>query len=179
MASSDIAETVTLEFSLDLETDPLGASLSVGVPRAPSDDARQALLDGIERTLVGAEGNLVYQAIQQAHDQLETYAASEEYDVASITDSLSQVDVARSRTCIEVAWRWEHEAAAFFEFGTSDHVVDGDPLLVFEFDPARYPYLAEMFDGTVAFLPETDVSGLPEARWVRDSLNWLRREVGQ
>jgi hypothetical protein len=179
MSASDIESTVTLVFSLDLETDPLGATLSVGVPGAPSEDARQALLDGVERALVGAEGNLVYQSIQTAHDQLEAYASRADYDVASIRESLGEVAVARSQTSITVEWAWEHEAASFMEFGTSDHTVSGTPLLVFEFDPQRYPYLAEMFPGGTAFLPETHPAGLPESRFVRDSLNWLRREVGQ
>jgi len=36
-----------------------------------------------------------------------------------------------------------------------------------------------MFPGETAFLREVEVSGLPESRFVRNSLNTLRREVGQ
>jgi hypothetical protein len=65
-----------------------------------------------------------------------------------------------------------------WEFGTSDHTVPGDDLLVFEFDADEYPYLAEMFEDGVAYLPEADVTGLPESRAIRDAMNTLRREVG-
>lgn len=177
MAAESVA--VTLEFSLELTTDPLGAELDVAVPDAPSDDARQALLDNMERSLVGARGNLVFQAVQEAHDQLESYGAENDYETGPIEDSFAGVDASRGRTSLHVAWSWDHEAAGFMEFGTSDHTVAGDPLLVFAFDAGEYPGLAEAFPGGTAFLREVEVSGLPEARWVRDSLNWFRRRVGQ
>ncbi|MEA5387122.1 hypothetical protein VB779_08675 [Haloarculaceae archaeon H-GB11] len=170
---------VTIEFSLEFQTDPIGATLDVAVPDAPSDDARQALLDNIERSVVGAQGNLVFQAVQQAHETFESYGSAHDYHVESIIDSFDGVDASRSRTTIEVSWSWGHEAAKWMEFGTSDHTVNGDPLLVFEFSKREYPGLAELFPDGTAFLPAADVTGLPESRAVRDSLHWFRREVGQ
>jgi len=177
--STNDGTQVTIEFSLDLQTDPLGATLDVAVPNAPSDDARQALLDNVESTLVGARGNLVFQSVQRAHRQLDRYGSSNDYRIESIKDSFSGVDASRDRSSISAEWFWEHEAAMFMEFGTSDHTVEGDPLLVFAFDKGEYPGLAEAFPGGTAFLDQVEVSGLPESRFVRDSLNTLRREVGQ
>lgn len=175
----DAQTTVTIEFSLEFRTDPIGATLDIRVPRAPSDDSRQALLDNVERTMVGAQGNLVFQSVREVHETLEAYATEHDYHADPLVESFAGVEAERDQTSIHVEWSWSHEAFSFWEFGTSDHTIDGDPLLVFEFDPQKYPYLDEMFDGTTAFLPESDVSGLPESRAVRDSLNWLRREVGQ
>ncbi|KZX49296.1 hypothetical protein [Haloarcula sp. K1] len=172
--------SVTIEFDLEFETDPVGATLDIAVPSAPSDEARQALLDNVEQTMVGARDNLVFQSVQRVHGRLERYAGRVgDYKVESLIESFAGVDYQRDRTSIHVEWSWAHEAFRFMEFGTSDHTVEGDPLLVFEFDAGEYPYLEDMFGDGPAFLPEVEVSGLPEARAVRDSLNWLRREVGQ
>ena len=170
---------LTLRFELELQTDPVGAALSVRVSDAPSEESRRKFLDGAYDALVGARGNLVFQAIDEAHEQLESYGSENDYRVESIIDSFDGVEAERTRDEITASWHWTHRAAEFYEFGTSDHTVDGDPLLVFEFDAEKYPYLDEMFPEGTAFLPQTHPSGLPEARWVRDSLNWLRREVGQ
>jgi hypothetical protein len=177
--STNPEATVTLEFELELQTDPLGATLSVAVPDAVNEAARQAFLDSAEGALVGARGNLVSQAVQEAHDQLASYGGNNDYHVNSIEASFQGVDVDRGQTALTIEWAWTHEAASFMEFGTPPHTVQGDPLLVFEFSEAEHPGLAEMFPDGTAFLPEVDVSGLPEARWVRDSLHWLRREVAQ
>jgi hypothetical protein len=175
-----MAETaVNIEFALELTTDPLGAALDIAVPDAPSEESRQALLDSVEQTMVGAQDNLVFQSIQRAHRQLSRYGTRDDYDTDPIEESFSGVDYSRDRTSIHAEWSWAHEAAGYFEFGTSDHTIQGQPLLVFEFDAGEYPYLEDMFGDGPAFLSEVEVSGLPEARAVRDSLNWLRREVGQ
>ena len=170
---------LTLAFELDLQTDPLGATLSLTVTDAISPAVREQYLDSVYDTLVGAEGNLVFQSVQEAHDQLEQYGTEHDYSTESIIDSFDGVEADRTSERITASWSWEHEAAEYFEFGTSDHTVEGDPLLVFEFDAEAYPYLDEMFPDGTAFLPQVEVSGLPEARWVRDSLTWFRREVSQ
>lgn len=178
MADSEVS--ISIEFDLEFTTDPVGATLDIAVPSAPSDAARQALLDSVERTMVGARDNLVFQSVQRVHGRLERYAGRVgDYKVDSLIESFAGVDSQRDRTSIHVEWSWAHEAFRFMEFGTSDHTVEGDPLLVFQFDAAKYPYLEEMFGDGPAFLREVEVSGIPESRAVRDSLNWLRREVGQ
>lgn len=173
--------TLTLEFDLSLRTDPLGATLSVTVTDAVSPEVREKFLNSVYSTLVGAQGNLVFQTVQQAHDQLRRYGTEYDYEVESIVESFAGVEAERSADRITASWSWDHEAASFMEFGTSDHTIsaDGPGVLAFEFEQSKYPGLADMFPDGTAFLPEVEVSGLPEARWVRDSLNWLRREVGQ
>lgn len=171
---------VTIEFDLEFTTDPIGAELDIAVPDAPSNDARQALLDSVERTMVGARDNLVFQSVQRAHGRLRRYGQrAGDYNVAPLIESFAGVDAKRDRTSIHVEWSWSHEGMRWLEYGTSDHTIQGDPVLVFQFDSQDYPHLDEMFPDGTAFLPEVEVSGLPESRAVRESLNWLRREVSQ
>lgn len=178
MADADVS--ITIEFDLEFETDPVGATLDIAVPSAPSDSARQALLDNVEQTMVGSRQNLVFQSVQRVHGRLERYAGRVgDYEVEPLIDSFDGVESKRDRSSLHVEWSWAHEGVFYMEFGTSDHTVEGDPLLVFQFDAAKYPYLEEMFGDGPAFLREVEVSGIPESRAVRDSLNWLRREVGQ
>jgi hypothetical protein len=140
-------------------------------------DVWQNILDDVERQLVGEFDPLVFQAVQEAHDTLRAYGASHDYDVESVIESFAGVEVDRTPSSITVTYGWDHPAAEYFEFGTSNHTVDGDPVLVFEFDAEEYPYLKEMFPEGTAFLPQTEPSGLPEARFARDSQHWLRRAV--
>jgi hypothetical protein len=178
--STNPEATVTLEFDLDLQTDPLGATLSVAVPDAINDAARQAFLDSAEAALVGQRGNLVSQAVQEAHDQLASYASDQGgYDYGPIEDSFQGVDVDRGQRALTIEWAWTHVAAQIWEFGCPPFTVDGSPLLRFAFDQGEYPGLAEAFPDGVAFLESVEHPGFPEARWVRDSLHWLRREVAQ
>lgn len=181
------SDTVDLSFNLSLDVgsvDGVGAHLSVSVASTPTDAAREALLDGVEETLVGARGNLVYQAIQQAHSNLEAYGSRHGYSVGSVVDSLAFTpsDASRTARSVSVKWFWTHPAAEFFEFGVSPHTIDGDPLLSFIWeDPPTW--VTEEFeqegDGYRVFFRSVDHPGVPASRAIRDSLNWLRREVGQ
>lgn len=138
---------------------------------------QEAVLESAEHELVGKQGNLVHQTVQRAHDILRSYGQEFDYDVEPIIDSFVIDDVQRSGDSITVRWGWTHEATIYFEFGTSEHTVEGNPVLVFEFDADEYPGLAEMFPEGTAFLPEADVAGIKETRFARDALNWLRREL--
>lgn len=183
------SQTVEIRFDLTVETDPLGARLSIGVPSAPSRDARAAFVESIEETLVGASDSLVDQAVAEAHDRLAAYGSRNDYDTESIRDSFAGVDATRSARGVTAAWHWEHEAAIYFEFGTSDHTIRGSPVLAFVWKDApsgvkdRFSQARDaggrFQSGTQVFFSEVEVSGLPEGRWLRDSLQWLRREVGQ
>ena len=180
MPDENPAATITLDFSLELQTDPLGAQLDVSVPDAASDSARQAFLDSAESALVGAQGNLISQCVGEAHDQLASYASGQGgYVYDSVEESFQGVEVDRGSTSLTVTWSWDHVAASIWEFGAGPFTIDGDPLLVFVFDQGEYPGLAEAFPEGTAFLESVDHTGFPEARWVRDSLHWLRREVSQ
>ena len=147
------------------------------------DNVADAVLDEVERELVGQSDNLVHQAIDRAHEVLEEYGDRHDYDVGPIIDSLGAVDVQRTDRSITVRLGWEHEAAPYFEYGSSDHTVDGDPILSFIWEDAPQS-IHEMFPDTErvdgdprVFFGEVEVAGLPESRFVRTALNWLRREV--
>lgn len=146
-------------------------------------DLREAVLDDAEHQIIGTQGSLVHQAVQQSHDSLRQYGSSNDYDVEPIIESLGEPTVDRSQDSLTVEWGWEHEAAPHFAFGTSDHTVDGDPVLSFIWEDAP-PGIHEMFPETErvdgdprVFFGDVEVAGLPESRFVRDALNWLRREV--
>lgn len=142
---------------------------------------REAVLDDAEQSLIGEDG-LVQQAVEQAHERLRAYGREHEYDIEPIIDSFAGPEVERDDGQLTVRWGWRHEASVYMEFGTSDHTIEGDPVLSFIWGKEDAPdWVAREFepegDGYRVFLPEVEVSGLPESRYVRDALNWLRREV--
>lgn len=140
----------------------------------------EAFLDDAERALVGEYNPLVSQAVRVSYGTLRSYASRTDYDIDPIEDSFGDVDVARSGDALTVTWGWDHPAAVFFNAGTSDHTIHGDPVLSFiwEDPPAtareRWP---EEVDGVRVFVEEVSVSGLPESRFVQAGLNWLRQEL--
>ncbi|MDQ2052843.1 hypothetical protein RBH26_20590 [Natronolimnohabitans sp. A-GB9] len=138
----------------------------------------EPILDDAESRLVGEANPLVFQAVRVSHGALRSYGSRNDYDTDPIEDSFAGVEVDRSGGELTVTWCWDHEAAVFFNNGTSDHTIHGDPVLAFRFDESEYPYLAEMFPDGTAFLPEVNVSGLPQSRFVQAGLEWLRQEVG-
>ncbi|MFB6237520.1 MAG: hypothetical protein ABEH81_04030 [Halopenitus sp.] len=146
------------------------------------DAAREAFLDEVEHELVGKRNNLVFQAIQQSHEVLREAANRFDYHVEPVIESLGEVEVTRTRNSIEARWGWNHEASVFFEFGTSTHTVDGDPILSFVWEASRAPrWVAREFDregdGYRVFFPETEPTGMRELRFVRDATHWLRRQL--
>lgn len=157
------------------------ATLESGFER----DLREAVLDDAERRLVGERANLVFQFVELVHTHLRAYGERNGYDVESTIDSVGQPVVDRSRGRITVTVGWEHPQMARWEFGTSDHTIDGDPVLAFvwedppqwvreEFDQARTAG-GQFRSGWQVFLPSVDVDGLPASRAIRDALNGLRR----
>jgi len=167
------AATVTLDFSLEVQTDPLGAKLDVSVPDAASDSARQAFLDSAERALVGAQGNLISQCVGEAHDQLASFASSQGgYAYEPVESSFEGVTVDRSPRSLSIEWSWGHVAAGLWEFGVPPHTIEGDPLHFYWAEKDQWVQTDEVNWGS-------ETGGISEARWVRDSLHWLRREVAQ
>ncbi|MDF9748364.1 hypothetical protein [Natrinema salsiterrestre] len=137
----------------------------------------EPVLDEAEHELVGKARPLVFQAVRVSHGTLRSYGSRNDYDAEPIIDSFEGPEVRRSSGKLTVTWRWDHDAAVFYNNGTSDHTIHGDPVLVFRFDGDKYPHLEEMFPDGTAFLPEVDVSGLPQSRFVQAGLEWLRQEV--
>ncbi|WP_435346027.1 hypothetical protein [Haloarchaeobius sp. HRN-SO-5] len=143
---------------------------------------REAVLDDAQHEYVGKQNNLVFQTVEEAHSILREYGQAFDYDVEPIIESFGPVEVDRTDQRLTVRWGWEHPASVYMEFGTSDHTVDGEPVLSFVWSREDAPdWVAREFepegDGYRVFLPEVDVRGLPESRYVRRSLHWLRREA--
>lgn len=147
-------------------------------------DARTAVLDAAETRLVGERNNLIFQAVQRVHDRLRAYGREFDYDVEPVIDSFGGVEVDRSPGQLRIRFGWEHPAIKYFEFGTSEHTIQGDPVLSFVWAADEAPeWVAREFeaegDGYRVFLPEVEVAGIKESRAVRDAVNWLRTEVRQ
>lgn len=143
-------------------------------------DLQAALLDDVERR---ARQKLAPQVQQRAHELLREYGQRHDYDVESLI-AAGETEVIRRSDAVELRWGWP-EPAIYFEFGTADHVVQaqGAEALSFVWDRDDNPpqWVREEFeregDGWRVFLPEVEVDGLPEARYIRDALNYARRVI--
>lgn len=144
---------------------------------------REALLDDVERKLVGEQDNLVAQVVSAVHGRLDRYAREFDYNVEPIKESLRVESVDRSGNGITVRFGWTHEGMPYLEFGTSEHTIEGDPVLSFIWEERHDPpeWVAEEFeaegDGYRVFLPEVEVAGVKETRAIRDALNMFRRRL--
>lgn len=154
------------------------------IAEASDDELQEGLLDRAEHEFVGGPDNLISQTIQETHESLRRYGSSNDYSVQSVENSFQGVEVGRSDDTLTIGYGWDHVATAYFERGVSPHMIHGQPVLVFVWEnpPA---WAQEAFDpeggGVLAFLPQanwgSDTGGIPEGRFVRDGINWLRREV--
>lgn len=133
-------------------------------------------LDELEREFVGEANNLVFQAIQTSHDRLR----ESDYDVDSVIASLEGPTVDRGPGSITVSWRWSHPAASFFEYGTSEHTINGDPVLSFVWedppDAVREQFDREA-DGWRVFFNAVEVGGIDQTRFARAGLRELSLAV--
>jgi hypothetical protein len=148
------------------------------------DDLREAVLDNVERELVGKRDNLVFQAIQQSQQVLDTAGSELDWNVEPIKQSLGTPEVNRGRSSITVTWGWSHPAAPYWEYGTSPHKIQGDPILSFIWRDAP-PGVKEMFSNTErvdgdprVFFESVQHPGTPALRFVREGLRFLRSSQG-
>ena len=139
-------------------------------------DAREALLDDLEDY---AREEIAPQVQAHAHEILRQYGQRNDYDVEPIIEA-GETDVSRRGDRVVVRFGWP-EPAIYFERGTVEHVVEAKNADVLSFiweDPpewVREEYEPEG-DGWRVFLPKVEVAGLPESRFIRDTLNWLHAE---
>lgn len=147
------------------------------------DAAAEAALDQAAAEYLGAD-RFVMNAIESAHERLREYGREFDYRVEPIINSLVGPEVVeQSNRHFRVRWTWNHEAAPYFEWGTSDHTIEGDPVLSFIWEDRHNPpdWVAEEYEreggGYRVFLPEVEVAGIRETRFMRHCLDWLRREV--
>ena len=150
-------------------------------------DLQEAVLDEAEREFIGRRANLVFEFVELVHELLRAYGQRHDYDVESTIDSLGEPQVERTGDRLTIIVGWTSPQMARWEFGTSDHTVDGDPVLSFVWSGPDVPqWVREEFDqartsggqfrsGWRVFFSSVDVAGLPESRAIRDALNGLRR----
>jgi len=147
----------------------------------------EAVTDGVRETLVGRERNLIARTIIEANSNLEEAAAANEWDVESVT---AEWDVETDERGGELAIRLEntHPAADYFEFGTSAHRIEGNPVLSFIWEERHDPpeWVREEFEpatsengrpGFRVFMSSVEVSGIPETRFFRSALDFLQRQM--
>lgn len=146
------------------------------------------LTEQVEHELVGKQDALVFQTIQEAHENLRQAAAEHEWDVESVIDSLELVETDTRGGTIAIRFGWAHPFAEFAEYGTSAHTVEGQPVLSFVWEERHDPpqwvreqYEAETSDGGRpgyrVFLESVDVDGIPEVRWVRGALDYYENQL--
>jgi hypothetical protein len=147
------------------------------------DALADALLDDAESKLVGELDNVVFGAVQAAHDRLRQYADQYDYRVDAIIESFELDTVERSDRTLMIRWGWTHEAAVYLEFGTSDHTIEGDPVLSFVWEERHNPpeWVRDNYEregnGYRVFLPKVEVDGVRETRFARRSLRYLENEL--
>lgn len=134
---------------------------------------RAALVADIEAKTVDEPGNLAFQVLDAIGENLREYAAEHDYDADAAIESIAVTSVDRRANGISVTIESDHPLVLFAQTGTSDHTIQGNPILAFEFDAGEYPGLAEQFPEGTAFLHEVEVSGLPEGRVITDALEFF------
>jgi hypothetical protein len=138
-------------------------------------DAEDDILNEFESR---AREDLAPAVREHANDILREYGRANDYNVDPIIEA-AETEVDRRGDAVVVRWGWP-EPAIFFERGTVDHVVEARNADVLSFvwtDPPDW--VREEFsregDGWRVFFRSVEVAGLPESRFIRDTLNWLRR----
>jgi len=147
------------------------------------DGVAEAILDDVERQLVGEADNVIFEAVQRVHDRLRAYGDTFDYHVEPIIDSFAGVAVDRDDRTLTIRIGWEHEAFPYLEYGTQAHTIEGNPVLSFVWEERHDPppWVQEEYDregdGYRVFLPEVTVAGVKETRAIRDTLAWLESEL--
>ncbi|WP_265109179.1 hypothetical protein [Halosolutus halophilus] len=142
------------------------------------DNLREALLDDVEQR---ARSEIAPEVQAHAHEILESYGTRHDYDVSTLIEA-GETWVERTDRDVRVRWGWP-EPAIYFDRGTADHQIEATNAEVLSFvwedrhDPPAW--VREEFDregnGYRVFLPEVNVEGLPESRFIRDALHFVRR----
>lgn len=134
-------------------------------------DLREAVLDDVESRLV--ETGRAEQIIRRAtRDALERA----DYDAEGILAALEGPTVRREDGRITVTWTIDHPGALPLEVGSSDHVVEGDPVLAIPVKNLNEEHAADI-EGDTAFYARVEVSGVDETRHTRRALAELRRAL--
>lgn len=147
-------------------------------------DLEQEATRELAEVLTG-QGGLAWQAIQQSHARLRSY--SDDYDVEPVIDSLvvprSGPAFVAGDEAIDLRWEWRHPAAEFFDRGTSDHTIQGEPVLSFIWEGApaavrqMFPHTERVDGDPRVFFTDVEVRGISETRFARYGWEWLRDQL--
>lgn len=146
----------------------------------------EELKDDVRESLVGRERNLIAQTVQRANENLEGFSGENEWEIENIKQSVN-VETNETKTGFAIRIYYEHEAADFFEFGTSEHTISGDPLS-FVWEERHNPpgWVSDEFDSATSergrpgyrvYFREVEVAGIPETRFLRDALRFFERQM--
>lgn len=144
------------------------------------------VVEELHEVLAGRDG-LARQSIERSHARLRDYA--DDYDVEPVIESLT---IPRSGPAfrpdegtVGLRWEWTHPAADFFEYGTSDHTIDGNDVLSFIWEDAP-PQVRAMFPNTEreggdprVFFQNVEVTGISETQFVEHGTRWLQKELAR
>jgi len=147
----------------------------------------EELRDDVREQLVGRERNLIARTIAEAADNLRNAAAENEWDIENVLSSV-QVETFERGDELAVRIDYDHPAAEFFEYGTSAHTIEGNPVLSFVWEQRHDPpeWVRENFNedtseggrpGFRVFFASVDVAGLPETRFLRSALDFLENQM--
>jgi len=142
------------------------------------DGLRDTVLDEMETR---AREEIGPQLEREAATLLEQYGERHEYQVRALADAIRH-EVERDDSGVRVRLLVP-DPGLLFERGTVDHVIEPNnaEVLSFIWSERHNPpeWVKEEFeregDGWRVFLPRVEVSGLPEARFIRDALHEIRR----
>lgn len=154
-----------------------GTSIGTEVDTDRFDDA--VLAEALE----GLEGS---GAFERAVAAAETRMDESGYDLDFLKEARVGPVVEGSGEDAVVRFAFDDPRAGFFEFGTSPHTVEGDPLSFVWEDPPQW--VREEFDqargaggrfqsGWRVFFQSVDVDGIDEVRYMREALRVLAREA--
>jgi len=134
-------------------------------------DLREAVFDDIESRLVetGRAERIVRRATRDALE-------SADYDAEGILTALEGPAVRREDDRVTVTWTIDHPGALPLEVGSSDHVVEGDPVLAIPVENLSEEHAADI-EGDTAFYARVEVSGVDATRHTRRALAELRRAL--
>jgi len=142
--------------------------------------AREGMIDNVEQR---CRDEVAPELAADIKDRLEAYGQRHDYDVRAMVSATSW-DVVRRGGEVRIVVSLP-DPAYLFETGTVDHPVEADQADVLSFvwerrhDPPQWvrdEYEREG-NGWRVFLPKVEVTGLPEGRFIRDSLNAFRRRL--
>lgn len=143
--------------------------------------------DEVRRQLVGQERNLIARTVATAANNLREAAAANEWDIEPVLSSV-RVETDERGGTLAVRIEYDHPAAEFFEYGTSPHTIEGDPVLSFVWEERHDPpaWVQENFErdtsdggrpGYRVYFASVDVAGIPETRFLRSALDFLENQL--